>query len=241
MMNKKVYFFTIFLLFLLASCSHRNENASAQKEVVFDDGYKTTVNGEVIIEDKSLEDKKETPITTVGKFQKTNRIASDGSQIAVSYDGFGNKTEIRSFNNNLLVKLILLRTSNEGDRQVFVYGRNGEVKKLPVNMFDKTLTASADELAKAAGIEPPNEEQPSLIQNIMPQSITDLQPLSSSQLSTPKQQDEQPPAEEVEKPADQTEKKAKKDENSQTPVKTDSITQIKIMTMTDKADSTRKN
>jgi hypothetical protein len=50
------------------------------------------------------------------------------------------------------LRFVILKTTGEGYREVFVYGQNGTVKQLPENMLDKVTTASADEIADSAGI-----------------------------------------------------------------------------------------
>jgi len=206
-MNKKVYFLIIILLSLSASCSifHKNESSSVQEEIVFDDGYKTSAEGEIVIDDKSFG--VEGSNGTFGKSsQETTQLANDGSQIKVMYDGFGNKTETRTFYNNPFLKLILLRIGANGSRQAFVYGKNGEVKDLPEDMLGKVLTSSSQELANSVGIFEPVKETPSFTKNIQPMKVTKLPPLPSSQFPIQNQQVEQTPAEVVEQPADTAEK-----------------------------------
>lgn len=208
-MNNKICFLAIILLFLLTSCSSSDtkENSSAQgEEVVFDDGYKTAADGEIVIDDEDFEGKKEAIETDGKSSQEITRIAQDGSKLEVMYDGYGNKTETRSFYNNPLLKLILLRTAADGSRQVFVYGQNGMVNSLPDNMLDKVLTAPSNELANAAGIFEGIKEQPSFTQNNQPPTVTTLKPLPSSQFPIRNQQVEQTPPQETEEPSDSNEK-----------------------------------
>ena len=205
-MYSKIYFYTIVLLYLLTFCSGCNRTSSAKEEVLFDDGYKTsTVGDEVIFDNVSFEGKKEFFGTTNKNSREITRIAKDGSQINVSYDGFGNKSEKRTFNNDPLLRMILLRTGVDGNRQVFVYGQNGEVKNLPENMLDKVLTAAPNELANSAGIYEGIKEQTSYEQNTqLPDSAT-LKPLPSSQFPIRNQQIEQTPPE-TEEPSGEIEK-----------------------------------
>lgn len=154
-MNCRFCLLVIIFVSLWTSCANSsiNEDKSANaEEVTFDDGYKTTAENEIVIEDKDFEGK-EDAITLAGKsFQEITKIASDNSKISTMFDRYGNKTETRYFNYDTRLSFILLRTSADGKKQVFVYGQNGEVKNLPENMLDKVLTAPANDLANAAGI-----------------------------------------------------------------------------------------
>jgi len=225
MINNKVYFLAIILLSLVISCSSckQGETASAKNgEVIFDDGYKAATGGEVIFDDKSLEGNEGAIVTSGKSSREITQIAKDGSQINVSYDGFGNKSETRTFDNNPLLKLVLLRTGVDGSKQVFVYGRSGEVKNLPENMFDRILTASANELASSAGISEVYREQPSYVQNTQQPNITTLPPLPSSQFPVRNQPVEPAPPVETESPTETAEKTAPAD-NSQLPEKREKV------------------
>lgn len=230
-MSNKIYLIPIILLFLLTSCSSSGENSdssSSTKEVVFDDGYKTPAAGEVTFDDTDFAEGENQSADFPQSSQEITKISSDGSSINVSYDGFGNKSETRTFNNNPFLKLILLRTAVDGSKQVFVYGQNGEVKSLPENMLDKILTAPSKELANAAGIFdevkpspklPPSNEQP---------TMTALKPLPSSQF--PIQTRQMPPeavVEEAEPTNDIAEKNSPATENTSSPEKTEKIARSK--------------
>jgi hypothetical protein len=155
---------------------------ASNEEVVFDDGYKTSSDGEIIIDDQSFAAKETGLVITEKNLPNVTQIASDGSQIKIMYDGFGNKTETRTFENNWLLKTVLLRTDVDGKRQVFVYGQNGDVKSLPPDMLDRALTAAPTELANAAGIVAPIEKMPVITQNVEPSYAPPLQPVSGYQI-----------------------------------------------------------
>lgn len=185
MKYRKVYFLTILILSLLTACSSfRGDEASsgAQEEVVFDDGYKTSPDGEIIIDDQSFAGKETGLVVTEKNLPNITQIARDGSQIKIMYDGFGNKTETRTFENNPLLKTVLLRTDVDGKRRVFVYGQNGDVKSLPDDMLDKVLTAAPTDLASSAGIVAPVKEMPVITQNVEPSYAPPLQPIPSYQI-----------------------------------------------------------
>ena len=193
-MRNKFCFLIIVLLSLLASCSSF-KGSSAQEEVVFDDGHKSSTANEVIIDDKTFQSKEDTSAIVRKSSPETNQTAKDGSQINVMYDNFGNKTETRTFNNTVL-KFVLLRTSADGSRQVFVYGQNGEVKSLPKNMLDRVSTAPSNELASSAGISESFKEAPSFVKNTQLPNTTPIQSMSSYKLPARNPQTEPLPIEE---------------------------------------------
>lgn len=129
-----------------------------------DDGYTTNGEGEVVIEDKDVKQIQEAVVTAKQNSQPVEFVAADGSKIKLMVDGYGNTSEMRYFDNDPKLELILLQTSVRGQKQVFVYGRNGEVKDLPPNMIDYAMTSPSKELANAAGIyEGKKQETPSRI------------------------------------------------------------------------------
>ncbi len=188
-MNRRFCLLAVILVSLLTSCmsSCSKDNGSENtEEVVFDDGIKAAAENEIIITDNDLKD--DTAVLTSGKSAgQITKIAADGSQINTMFDRYGNKTETRYFNYNLRLKFILLRTSGDGQKQVFIYGQNGEVKSLPENMLDKVLTAPANEIAAAAGINEIRTSQ-STVNLTMNKPLTPL-PGSAFPVRTP-----QPPA-----------------------------------------------
>lgn len=90
--------------------------------------------------------------TTADGHQEISQMGKDRSVIHIGYDSFGNKTESRVFYNDFLLKMVVVKTSANGEREVLAYGQNGEVKIVPQNMIDKALTANAAEIAKAVEI-----------------------------------------------------------------------------------------
>lgn len=157
------------------------------EEVVFaDDGYKAVPSDEIVIDDRPTSGNAGTMNDSSGAraaSQERTRIAADGSQITTMYDGFGNKTETRFFNDNFLLQDIMLRTSVKGEKQIFVFGQNGTVINLPVDMADKVLTAPANELAVAAGISEGRKAQ-TIENSQMNRPLTPL-PASAFPIRTP--------------------------------------------------------
>jgi len=201
---------------MLASCSKTGKSQSS--EVVFDDAGKTAAKDEIVIDDKSFDGNRETLPTLKAGSQETTKTAADHSKINTMYDEFGNKTETRYFNNHLRLQFLLLRTSADGQKQIFVYGQNGEVKNLPEDMLDRALTAPADELANSAGIFQTYRPSPPAAQSIQTRSDVSLRPLPSYNFPVQNRQVEQVPADEAKVTAVPTnEKPNEKKDDSSTP------------------------
>ena len=143
----------IICCFIATSCSVSDRLSRVNKKEVFiNDNYRTTKEGDILIDDRDFEHSQTPIFTSRAGFQETPKSSTDNSQISVMIDGFGNKTETRLFSNHPLLQRIVVRTFVNGQKKVFVYGNNGDVKHLPPNMMDKVMTASANTLAKSAGI-----------------------------------------------------------------------------------------
>ncbi len=150
-MNK--CFLLIICIFMVASCS-RIEKLSKlnKKEVFIKENYRTTKEGELLVDDRDFEQIQKPIATSRAGVQEKPTSSTDNSQINTMIDGFGNKTETRIFSDHPLLQRLVVRTAVNGQKKVFVYGKNGDVKKLPIDMLDKAMNASANELAKSAGI-----------------------------------------------------------------------------------------
>jgi hypothetical protein len=218
-MNLKFYILIIVALFSISCSSVKN---AQQQEVTLDDGYKTTDNNELLIEDKDLKHVGEAVITSKESSELGNYVAFDGSKISVTVDAYGNKSETRYFDNDPRLELVLLKTSVNGQKQVYVYGQNGQVKDLPSNMINNALNSPADELARAAGITEPRKTEtytPTFSGVTTPTTTSSVQTLRSNQIQTENQTLEsvQTPAEtENETLARQTEPADKNDASEQT-------------------------
>jgi len=151
----KYFYFLVFSAIFFTSCAGEGQTEkkfSAKNEVVIKDKYKTVNDGEIVIDGTDLEDKTAPIATSQKSLKELPRTAFDGSQISTMYDGFGNKTEIRTFSNNLLVQSVIAKSFADGQKRIFVYGQNGEVKNLTEDYYEKALTAPGDFLANSAGI-----------------------------------------------------------------------------------------
>lgn len=173
-MNRKFSFILVVIVCLFTSCSSlsKSESESVREEIVFNDGY----NGnEVVIEDKDLNGKEGTTPVPVKGNEEITKIEEDNSRISVVTDRYGNRIETRTFNQDPQLALIVLQTSADGKKQVFVYGQNGDVKSVPENMLNKIMTAPANEIASAAGISVTRRESfPTFAQNQTPSTEAPL-------------------------------------------------------------------
>jgi hypothetical protein len=149
-MNFKFYLFSLIILVSLSISCSKNEPEQFEV-VVFDDGYKTNEKGEVVFEDNTFAGSEPVSMTKESS-QEMTRTLSDTSKITVMYDGFGNKTEIRIFNNDMRLRQVILRSFADGRKQVFVYGQNGMVSPLPAEMIDEVMNTPSSAIASAAGI-----------------------------------------------------------------------------------------
>ncbi len=184
-MNSRFCLLAVVFVSLLTSCANsgKNEDKSASaSEVIFDDGYKTTPKNEIIIADDDFK-AKEAGLRAGETFEETTVTAPDGSKITTVFDRSGNKIETRTFNLSSSLTRVILRTSPAGEKQVFVYGQDGETKPLLGERVDMVLTASPDEIAKTVGIYGSGRATTFSIQNSQP-----LKPLPSSAFPVVKSQ-----------------------------------------------------
>ncbi len=148
-------------------------NSSADAEVVFDDGYRTTEKGEIIIDDSSFDQTSQPSAKREAREEKPVQL-KDESLLTVMYDGFGNKIEMREFPRDARLLMLTVNTSTNGNQEIMVRGRNGERKTLPPDSLADILTANADEIAQTAGI-------------FVTQREISLPPLVATQREQPKQ------------------------------------------------------
>ena len=215
-MNYKFCLLAVVCAFLVASCSKFDKSRSG--EVVFDDKPKMTSENEIIFDDKSLDGGQEAILASKAGSQEITKITTDQSRINTAYDQFGNKTETRCFNNHLRLQCIMLRTAADGQKQIFVYGQNGQVKSLPENMIGKALTAPADEIANSAGIYQQYRQPSPVTQSIQTKNDPSLRPMPNFNLPVQNQQVEQGATDEVKPTTDPAnEKPSENKSESSTP------------------------
>lgn len=197
---KKILIIAVFV-FIAASCSGDTDKSVAgdRKEVFVKDNYRTTKNGELLVDDRDFQHAQKPVATSRAVSKEKPKPAADNSQISTMFDGFGNKTETRVFSNHPLLQRIVVRTSTNGHKKVFVYGNNGDVNGLAAGLHYRALTASANELAKSVGLlnGRDRESQPYFLQFLRPEPeearliLPDLQsPVKTN--STEQKQTEEP-------------------------------------------------
>lgn len=181
-MNYKFSLAVILCASLFAACSGKGESSGAGDVVVIEDGYSAKTKDEIVIGDADF-----IAVSTSNAGEKISsseltKIASDSSRIDTMYDGYGNRTDTRCFNYHPRIKCVLVRSAagRDGQKQIFVYARSGEVKKLSEEMSDKVLTLPANEIASAAGINQDYIEpaKPTVVRNL-PSIENQLRPLPS--------------------------------------------------------------
>lgn len=148
----KILIFVYALVFFVISfsgCSKAGGQPQEKENVFLEDEN----NGEIIIGENSVSDAEQMQtITEQVSRQEKDKTDSGGTQVSTMYDGYGNKTERRFFYQHPFIEAVVLRTANNGQKEVLLFGHNGEVKSVPQNMIERAMTASADELAQATGI-----------------------------------------------------------------------------------------
>ena len=152
---------TILILLMFAaavsSCSDSRANS--------DPSAKTDASAEKNAETSGAQEQ-EAPgrpalVTSQASSQDPAKMAADSSEINTMYDGFGNKTETRSFFAHSLIKLVMVRTASDGRKTAHVYGQNGQVKFLPENLVENAMTEPVDQIAHAVGITEGRKPNPS--------------------------------------------------------------------------------
>ncbi|CAN5399124.1 hypothetical protein BH10ACI1_BH10ACI1_07680 [soil metagenome] len=144
-------------------------------EVVINDNKPNTLN-EVVITDEDIINSTRNSNGNGLQATQTNSLA-DNSEIVTMFDGYGNKTEKRYFNNNSRLELVMVRTAVDGRKQIIVYGFGTEIITMPDDFAGIALNASADEIANAAKLKNTRPFKPSFI-------TATLTPIPSSQTVT---------------------------------------------------------
>lgn len=118
---------------------------------------------------RQLEDGTRIEISEDGRTTRT--FHTDGSETTAGRDGFGNSTQSRFFVDNPRVKGVAVITAADGTRTVRVYAANGGVIDLDPDKLRNPLSATASELAGAAGIYEDDRPLPSPTPVEMPEEI----------------------------------------------------------------------
>lgn len=226
-----IKYFLLFIAFVSISCSSAKDGAGEKAEIVIEDGYITSAKDELMIEDKDLKHIQDAVVTNKESSAVGNFIASDGTKVSISVDGYGNKSETRYFDDDAKIQMVLVKTSRDGKKQVYIYGQNGEVKDLPANMIDKAMTLTPSQIASAAGFYEGRRETdatPAFSASSTQTTVASLQPLPvytapAENSPVPQQQQQQQTSNEnreetLARPAEPTEKKDSSDNSEPTRV-----------------------
>lgn len=158
--RRKIMKYNYCLVLIIAVCIYasyaniQNFNASLAGEefaAVVND-YVNKAQNRGLVNEKSPADREKNSLASGNSSQEQTKILDDNSKLNTMYDGSGNKTEARCFNNHPRLTCVVLSSAVNGKRQVLVYGQNGDIKELPEDMIDKVTTASGDEIANSAGV-----------------------------------------------------------------------------------------
>jgi hypothetical protein len=186
-MNFKIVIFLLFAVSIptfLSACT--SVNSKEAEEVVFDSKTGGSSN-EIYITNADVKEQDQVTTSNLRKGgQLEKRLLSDASVIETLVDGFGNKVETRYFKGHPRVRMLILRTSVNGNQQVTVYGHS-DTKFVP-ELRDRALTASGDEIASVAQLytTPSSSGAVNFMKKRKTQTtLQPLQPLPSSSFQKP--------------------------------------------------------
>ena len=174
---------TAFSSILFSACTKAESKVS--EEIVIENTAKSS-KGEVTITNSDLQEKNKQIITSYKSVPVPKRTMPDKSEIVTSFDGYGNKTEKRIFNDNPLLRFVLVCTAVDGTQTITVYGYDANVKTV-TNLDGQALNYSAKQIADAAQITATRDELPSnySFPKIIKSGTNEaLKPLPSSQFPT---------------------------------------------------------
>jgi hypothetical protein len=147
----------------------------------FEKGKSKNDVNELVITDGDLVDYKEVIATSEESRVGEVRKLGDNSEVSTMFDGYGNKTLTRQFQDHSRIKKIVLRINATGAGRIFVYGQNGVVENLPEKMANNVLNSSADELANLANIYETREQRDRKILEKAQRKRDELKPKPSSE------------------------------------------------------------
>lgn len=181
---------------------YKNTEYFSDEIIITDADFREAESKEITITDEDFTDYKEIVKTAKASRQEAVKVLRDKSEVFVSYDGYGNKSITRFFNNDSLLNKIMLRIAADGRTQIFVYGQNGKIKNLPDNMVNKILNSSAAELANSAQIYETREDRNRRAEEIARRKQEELKPLPSNEFPVDRQNVEFPKMEQLPQSAD---------------------------------------
>lgn len=114
--------------------------------------------------------------------RSASRVLGDLSTVTTTFDGMGNRTELRVFKSHPRLRMVTVRTSPNGKVIATVNGNNGGVEMLYGREATEALTMTADQLANSVEMYETaldkERRKPKLARN----SGNSLEPLPSSEI-----------------------------------------------------------
>lgn len=192
-----------------SACTNIQASNEERETVIFSDDK--GIKDEVVITENDIKDVNRQIADVEQNLQDTVTRGADDSEIVTMYDSLGNKTETRRFKGHPRLRFLILKTSTDGQRQVFVYGYSEDVKTLTGEIANNVLATPGDEIANAAGLYENRSYKETT--NFM-KPAKPLQPLPSSSFPIQTLPNVQPPSVESEQNTE-----IQPEENSPDPVK----------------------
>lgn len=140
----------IFVAAVFSGCIKSDFAKQHGQQVYFDDENNDSdlnSKNEVVIDNTQLITQKLSENSAPSPEYKTG---TDGSEITITGDGYGNKTESRCFKNSLRLKCVVAETSFAGKTEITVYGKNGVIKNVSPEKITDLQNMEADEIANVA-------------------------------------------------------------------------------------------
>lgn len=205
----------VFISGVFSGCMKSELAEQHRQEIYFDDnnGSDTNDKNEVVLDDRQLLSEK---LNKKSAPEPEHKIGEDGSNITVTGDAHGNKTESRCFADSPRLKCVVIETAADGNVEITVYGRNGVIKNVAPEKVADILNMEAEEIANAAELFEPSQKAD--ITKLIPSKNRpkDLSPMPSSEF--PVFPNQMPPVAEeqlVEEPQPVTEENAPTETDNQ--------------------------
>lgn len=136
------------LTILISGCS-------SKKTMVTDATVLITNNAPHSVVEQPLRDGDQvisTALVSSESSESQPKMSWAGTTVVEMHDGFGNKVEHRTFPDNSLINLVVIRTPGKDQQSIEIYARNGEFRKLSVDKINLALQGTGEEIAAVVGI-----------------------------------------------------------------------------------------
>lgn len=147
----------VFVSGIFSGCIKSDFADRHRQEIYLDDnnGSETNDKNEVVLDDRQLLSEK---LNNKSAPEPQYQTGKDGSDITITGDRYGNKTESRCFTNSLRLKCVVIETAASGKIELTVYGNNGVIKTVSPEKFGDVMNMEADEIANAAELFEPSQK-----------------------------------------------------------------------------------